>query len=210
MVGTDHCPFDFHGQKEMVIGDFRKIPNGLPGVEERVDLIHQGVVDGRLTKERWVDVVSTGPAKMFGLFPKKGAVAVGSDADIVIYDPNREQVAVRVHAPHGRRLLLLRGTRRQGRRATSSCRAGTVVVRDRAWTGPAGHGKYPPARPRHLRPAQLTGWVPGTRQGAGVGRPACAGITSSLRPPRRHRLRSRRRPPPIARVVPRPRPRSRS
>ena len=92
VVGTDHCPFDFHGQKEMGRGDFRKIPNGLPGVEERVDLMHQAVVDGRLTKERWVEVVSTGPAKIFGMYPRKGVVAVGSDADLVVYDPNRSHV----------------------------------------------------------------------------------------------------------------------
>jgi len=89
VVSTDHCPFDFHGQKEMGIGDFRKVPNGLPGVENRVDLLHSGgVVTGRLTPNRWVEVTSAAPARMFGL-PQKGAVAVGLDADLVIYDPAR-------------------------------------------------------------------------------------------------------------------------
>ncbi len=89
VVSTDHCPFDFHGQKEMGMGDFRKVPNGLPGVENRVDLLHSGgVVTGRLTPNRWVEVISAAPARMFGL-PQKGAVGVGMDADLVVYDPMR-------------------------------------------------------------------------------------------------------------------------
>jgi dihydropyrimidinase len=89
LVSTDHCPFDFRGQKDLGKGDFRKIPNGLPGVEDRVDLLHDGgVVGGRITKERWVEIISTAPARMFGMYPRKGAVAVGADADLVVYDPN--------------------------------------------------------------------------------------------------------------------------
>ena len=90
LVATDHCPFDFHGQKELGEGDFRKIPNGLPGVEDRIDLLHDGgVVAGRISRERWVDIISTAPAKLFGMYPRKGAIAVGSDADLVVYDPTR-------------------------------------------------------------------------------------------------------------------------
>src|SRR6476660_2608386 len=75
VVSTDHCPFDFHGQKDLGKGDFRKVPNGLPGVEDRVDLLHDGgVADGRITRERWVEVISTAPARMFGLFPRKGTI----------------------------------------------------------------------------------------------------------------------------------------
>jgi dihydropyrimidinase len=74
----------------MGVGDFRKVPNGLPGVENRVDLLHSGgVATGRLTPNRWVEVTSAAPARMFGL-PQKGAVAVGLDADLVIYDPERK------------------------------------------------------------------------------------------------------------------------
>src|SRR3990170_4224012 len=91
-VGTDHCPFDFEGQKELGRGDFRKIPNGLPGVEERMDLIYQGVVQGRLTRERWVEVTSTAAARIFGLAGRKGVIAPGYDADIVVYDPMRKHV----------------------------------------------------------------------------------------------------------------------
>lgn len=88
-VATDHCPFNFKGQKELGRGDFRKIPNGLPAIETRVHLLHQGVVDGKLDLCRFVDAVSTAPAKLFGLYPKKGALVPGADADLVIWDPEK-------------------------------------------------------------------------------------------------------------------------
>jgi dihydropyrimidinase len=91
VVSTDHCPFCFKDQKELGVGDFRAIPNGMAGVEHRMDLIYQGVVDGQLSLERWVETCSTTPARMFGLYPRKGIIAPGSDADIVIYDPARRQ-----------------------------------------------------------------------------------------------------------------------
>ena len=86
-VSTDHCPFCFKEQKELGLGDFSKIPNGIGGVEHRMDLIYQGVVNGELSLARWVETCATTPARMFGLYPKKGVIAPGSDADIVIYDP---------------------------------------------------------------------------------------------------------------------------
>jgi dihydropyrimidinase len=90
VVSTDHCPFDFHGQKDLGRGDFRKVPNGLPGVEDRLDLMHDGgVVAGRMTRERWVEVCSAAPARMFGLAGRKGVIAPGADADLVVYDPAR-------------------------------------------------------------------------------------------------------------------------
>jgi len=92
MVSTDHCPFCMKGQKELGLGDFSKIPNGIGSVEHRMDLLYQGVVDGRLSLERWVEITSTTPARMFGLYGKKGAVAVGADADLVIWDPQRPKV----------------------------------------------------------------------------------------------------------------------
>jgi len=88
IVSTDHCPFCFKEQKELGIGDFSKIPNGIGSVEHRMDLIYQGVVDGQISLERWVEITSATPARMFGLYPRKGAIAPGSDADIVVYDPN--------------------------------------------------------------------------------------------------------------------------
>ncbi len=87
MVSTDHCPFCMKGQKELGLGDFSKIPNGIGSVEHRMDLLYQGVVDGQITLERWVEITSTTPARMFGLYGKKGVIAPGADADLVIYDP---------------------------------------------------------------------------------------------------------------------------
>ena len=141
VVGTDHCPFDFHGQKELGRGDFRKIPNGLPGVEERVDLIHQAVVDGRLTKERWVQVVSTGPAKIFGMYPRKGVIAVGADADIVVYDPNRSHVLSASTHHMDVDYSCYEGMMVQGGSDVVLSR-GMVVVKDGEFTGRKGHGTF--------------------------------------------------------------------
>ena len=88
MVSTDHCPFCMKEQKELGRGDFRAIPNGIGGIEHRMDLLYQGVVTGELTLPRWVEVTSTTPARMFGLYGRKGVIQPGADADIVIYDPN--------------------------------------------------------------------------------------------------------------------------
>ncbi len=141
LIGTDHCPFDFHGQKELGRGDFRKIPNGLPGVEERVDLMHQAVVDGRFTKERWVEIVSTAPARIFGMYPQKGLIAAGSDADIVVYDPGRKHVLSAKTHHMDVDYSCYEGMEVQGGSDTVMSR-GTVVVKDGEWTGPAGHGKF--------------------------------------------------------------------
>src|SRR5215467_13389836 len=93
VVSTDHCPFCFKEQKELGTEDFTKIPNGGPGVEHRLSLIYTGGVHGkRFSANRFVEVVSTTPAKLFGLFPRKGTIAVGSDADLVLFDPNAEEV----------------------------------------------------------------------------------------------------------------------
>jgi dihydropyrimidinase len=142
VVSTDHCPFDFHGQKELGRGDFRKVPNGLPGVEDRLDLLHDGgVVAGKITKERWVEIVSTSPAKLFGMYPRKGALAVGSDADVVVYDPNRKHtisasthhMAVDYSCYEGRTV--------QGGSDVVMSR-GSVVVRNGEFTGKKGAGRF--------------------------------------------------------------------
>ncbi len=90
-IGTDHCPFNFKGQKDMNgKDDYKKTPNGAPGIETMLMLMHsEGVVKGRISLERMVDVVSTGTARMFGL-ANKGAIAVGKDADVVVFDPKRK------------------------------------------------------------------------------------------------------------------------
>ena len=87
LVSTDHCPFCMKGQKDLGLGDFSKIPNGIGSVEHRLDLLYQGVVTGRISLERWVEITSTTPARMFGLYGKKGVIQPGADADIVVYDP---------------------------------------------------------------------------------------------------------------------------
>lgn len=92
VISTDHCPFCMKEQKELGRDDFSKIPNGAPGVEHRVPLIYNGgVIENRISLNRFVELTSTAAAKMFGLFPKKGTIAVGSDADIVIFDPEKKQ-----------------------------------------------------------------------------------------------------------------------
>ncbi|GAA2986159.1 dihydropyrimidinase [Microbacterium terrae] len=88
MVSTDHCPFCMKGQKELGKDDFRSIPNGIGSVEHRMDLMYQGVVTGKITLERWVELTSTTPARMFGLYGRKGVIQPGADGDVVVYDPN--------------------------------------------------------------------------------------------------------------------------
>ncbi|MDP6201547.1 MAG: dihydropyrimidinase [Candidatus Marinimicrobia bacterium] len=91
-IATDHCPFCFKDQKILGVDDFSKIPNGGPGVENRMSLVYNGGVNsGRISLNKFVELTSTAAAKTFGLFPKKGTIAVGSDADIVIFDPNRKE-----------------------------------------------------------------------------------------------------------------------
>ncbi|MGW3240153.1 dihydropyrimidinase [Streptomyces olivaceus] len=143
VVSTDHCPFCFTGQKELGRGDFSKIPNGMPGVENRMDLLHQAVVDGHIGRRRWIEIACATPARMFGLYPKKGTIAPGADADIVVYDPHAEQVVsaethhmnVDYSAYEGRRIT--------GRVETVLSR-GEPVVTEREYTGRKGHGVYTP------------------------------------------------------------------
>ena len=142
VVSTDHCPFDFEGQKEMGRGDFRKIPNGLPGVEDRVDLLHDGgVVGGRITRERWVEVISTAPAKLFGMYPRKGSVSVGADADLVVYDPERKRTISASTHHMDVDYSCYEGRTVQGASDVVLSR-GSVVVRDGQFTGRKGHGRF--------------------------------------------------------------------
>ncbi len=99
VVSTDHCPFCFKEQKELGKDDFTKIPNGGPGIEHRMSLVFSGgVASGRFNANRFVETVSTTPAKIFGLYPRKGTIAVGSDADIVVFDPKRKHtISAKTH-----------------------------------------------------------------------------------------------------------------
>jgi dihydropyrimidinase len=91
-ISTDHCAFLWDGQKTLGKDDFTKIPNGGPGLEDRLKMIHHfGVRSGRITLNRMVDLLATQPAKLFGLYPRKGTIAVGADADLVVFDPERRE-----------------------------------------------------------------------------------------------------------------------
>jgi dihydropyrimidinase len=142
VISTDHCPFCFKEQKELGLGDFSKIPNGGPGVENRMSLIyHHGVTQGRINLNRFVELTSTAAAKIFGLFPKKGTIAVGSDADIVIFDPNREQTISA--ATHHMRVdySAYEGWRVRGVTETVLSR-GRVIVENNEFKGKTGAGRF--------------------------------------------------------------------
>jgi dihydropyrimidinase len=143
VVSTDHCPFCFKGQKELGVGDFSKIPNGIPAIEHRMDLLHQGVVAGELTLPRWVEVSSTTPARIFGLYPRKGTISAGSDADIVIYDPAASQVLSASTHHMAVDYSAFEGMQVTGRVVTTLSR-GRVIVNDGQFLGAAGHGKFLP------------------------------------------------------------------
>jgi dihydropyrimidinase len=143
VVSTDHCPFCFKGQKELGIGDFAKIPNGMPGVEHRMDLLHQGVLKGEITVTRWVEIASTTPARMFGLYPRKGVIAAGSDADIVIYDPAAIQTLSAATHHMNVDYSAYEGWEITGRVDMTLSR-GRVVVSGGVLHGSPGHGKFLP------------------------------------------------------------------
>jgi dihydropyrimidinase len=102
VISTDHCAFRWQGQKTIGRDDFSKIPNGGPGLEDRLKMIHEfGVRGGRITLNRMVELLCTNPAKLFGLYPRKGTIAVGSDADIVVFDPEK-RVTISAATNHSR------------------------------------------------------------------------------------------------------------
>lgn len=142
VVSTDHCPFCFKEQKEMGRDSFAKIPNGGPGVENRLQLIHHhGVNLKRISLNRWVELVSTTPAKMFGLYPRKGTIAIGSDADLVIWDPNKE-LTISAHTHHMRvDYSMFEGFKVKGDAETVLSR-GEVIVDNGKWSGKAGRGEF--------------------------------------------------------------------
>jgi dihydropyrimidinase len=142
VISTDHCPFCFKEQKELGRDDFSKIPNGGPGVENRMSLIFDGgVVQKRINLNRFVELTSTAAAKIFGLFPRKGTIAVGSDADIVIFNPEREQVISA--ATHHMRVdySAYEGRRVRGVSEVVLSR-GNVIVQEGAFKGKAGEGRF--------------------------------------------------------------------
>jgi dihydropyrimidinase len=141
VVSTDHCPFCFKEQKELGVGDFSKIPNGIPGVEHRMDLLHQGVAAGELSLARWVEVAATTPARMFGLYPRKGVIAPGSDADIVIYDPRATQTLSAATHHMNVDYSAYEGFGITGKVRTVLSR-GQLVIDGGEYHGVTGHGRF--------------------------------------------------------------------
>jgi dihydropyrimidinase len=142
VVSTDHCPFCFKEQKELGRDDFTKIPNGGPGVEHRMSLIYSGgVASGRFSVNRFVELVSTTPAKLFGLYPRKGTIAVGGDADLVIFDPKRKHtISAKTH--HMRvDYSMFEGIQVTGMPDVVLSR-GKVVVEGEKFVGRAGQGEF--------------------------------------------------------------------
>jgi dihydropyrimidinase len=142
VVSTDHCPFCYKEQKELGKGDFTKIPNGGPGIEHRLQLLYSGGVgEKRISLNRWVELCSTTPAKMFGLYPRKGTIAAGSDADVVIWDPEKEYT-ISAHTHHMcTDYSMFEGKKMKGNAETVFSR-GEVIVKDNKFLGKAGRGKF--------------------------------------------------------------------
>jgi dihydropyrimidinase len=141
VVSTDHCPFCMKEQKELGLGDFSKIPNGIGGVEHRMDLMYQGVVAGEITLARWVELCSTTPARMFGLYGRKGVIAPGADADVVVYDPAATQTLGREMHHMNMDYSAYEGIKVDGKVDTVISR-GRVVIDGNQYVGEKGHGRY--------------------------------------------------------------------
>lgn len=141
-VSTDHCPFCMKDQKELGLGDFSKIPNGIGGVEHRMDLMFQGVKNGLISLERWVEVCCTTPARMFGMYPRKGVISPGADADIVIYDPTGH-TSIGFGKTHHMNMdhSAWEGFEIDGHVDTVLSR-GRVIIDDGSYLGSAGHGRF--------------------------------------------------------------------
>jgi dihydropyrimidinase len=151
-VATDHAPFDFHKQKEMGRGDFTKIPNGIPSVQDRIHLLYtHGVASGRIDLHRLIHVASTQAAKLFGLFPRKGTIQPGADADLVVFDPNHRGVISAVAQEMNVDYSAFEGWPIQGRVEAVSVR-GKVQVRDGRFVGTQNHGRMLKREPTHGSP----------------------------------------------------------
>lgn len=141
-VATDHAPFDYKGQKDMGRGDFTKIPNGLPSIEDRVNLLYTcGVKRGHIDLHTFVDAASTQAARLFGLFPRKGTIALGSDADLVVYDPTWRGTISAASHHMATDYNPYEGWKIEGRPSLVTVR-GKVQVRDGEFVGELGHGEF--------------------------------------------------------------------
>ncbi|HEX8279973.1 MAG TPA: dihydropyrimidinase [Chthoniobacterales bacterium] len=149
-VATDHAPFDFRDQKPMGRDDFTKIPNGIPSLEERVKLLFaHGVKTGKLDLQTFVNVASTNAAKTFGLFPRKGAIQIGADADLVVYDPNHRSTISAETQMMNVDYSAFEGWEIEGRPSAVTVR-GEVAVRDGQFVGTIGRGQMLKREPTHF------------------------------------------------------------
>ena len=141
-VATDHAPFDFEGQKRMGASDFTKIPNGIPSLEERINLLHTfGVKTGRIDLHTLVNVASTQVAKTFDLFPRKGTIQPGADADLVVYDPEHKDVISAKTQHMNVDYSAFEGWKTEGRPSAVTVR-GKVAVRDGVFVGDPARGQF--------------------------------------------------------------------
>ncbi|MBI4679158.1 MAG: dihydropyrimidinase [Elusimicrobia bacterium] len=141
-VATDHCSFRFSGQKDMGKDDFTKIPNGIPAVGDRVNLLYTyGAQKGRLSRNQFAAVTATNPAKIFGLYPQKGTIAIGSDADLALFDPKKKGVISKETARHRVDYSAFEGFELEGS-ATVVISRGEVVAKDNVFAGRKGRGAY--------------------------------------------------------------------
>ena len=149
-VATDHCPFDFKDQKQMGRNDFTKIPNGIPSLEERVNLLYtQGVKKGKFDLQTFVNVASTQAARIFDLYPRKGAIQVGADADLVVFDPNYTGKISQKTQLSNVDYSAFEGMKIEGRPSVVTVR-GQVAARDGKFTGTIGRGKFLERQPSHF------------------------------------------------------------
>lgn len=141
-IGSDQCSFSFNGKKTLGKDDFSKIPNGGPFIEDRFSVLYsEGVAKGRITENEFVDMISTQSAKIFGLFPKKGTIAVGSDADIVLFDPTvKRTISAETHHMNVD-YNAFEGLEVTGE-PTSVLVRGEYVIQDKKFVGQLGSGKY--------------------------------------------------------------------
>jgi dihydropyrimidinase len=149
-VATDHAPFDFAGQKPMGRDDFTRIPNGIPALEDRINLLYTyGVKAGRMDLPTFVNVASTAAAKLFGLFPQKGTIAIGSDADLVVYDPEYRGAISAATQTMNVDYSAFEGWKIEGRPSLVTVR-GEVAVRNGKFVGTIGRGRFLKRQPSHF------------------------------------------------------------
>jgi dihydropyrimidinase len=142
VIGSDHQAFNYAGQKDLGKDDFTKAPRGFPGIQERISVLHSaGVHSGKITVNRFVDLACTTPAKLFGIFPRKGTLAVGSDADMIIFDPKADVVLSKSNSLSRSDYTPYEGMKVRGE-TWLVLQHGKVIARERKVLGRPGEGEF--------------------------------------------------------------------